>query len=102
VLPKPKEVATVSKVKTVRATSLPHSWRLAEWPPFIFPNKQNAAKHLLRTHRSELLACGALIRIGRDLVVLGEGYAQFLARKAKRVEGYNITGQRHESDEAAA
>jgi hypothetical protein len=32
--------------------------------------------------------------VGRNLVILGEGYAVFLARRLKRVEGYEIAPNR--------
>lgn len=73
-----------------KAATLPHSWLVAEWPPEVAPNRQTAAKNLVRTHRAELISCGALCRVGRNLTILGEGYATFLARKIGRVEGYEI------------
>jgi hypothetical protein len=73
-----------------KASPLPHSWLASDWPPNVAPNRASAAKHLIRTHRDELIACGALVRVGRNLTVLGEGYATFLARKVGRVEGYEI------------
>jgi hypothetical protein len=78
----------------LKAAPLPHSWLASEWVSGVAPNRQLAANHLIRTHRDELIACGALCRIGRNLVVIGEGYAQFLARKVKRVEGYQIAPNR--------
>jgi hypothetical protein len=83
-----------------KVESLPHSWVASEWPPDVSPNRQNAANHLIRKHREELIACGALVRIGRNLTVLGEGYAQFLARKAKRVADYEIAPNRAPADAA--
>lgn len=77
-----------------KVSSMPHSWRLSDWPHGVTPNRVSAAKHLVRTHREELVACGALVRIGRDLTIIGEGYATFLARKAKRVDGYEIAPNR--------
>ncbi len=84
-----------------KAASLPHSWLSSDWPGLVAPNRQSAANHLIRTHKDELIQCGALVRVGRNLVVLGEGYAQFLARKAKRVEGYEIAPNRAQSAESA-
>jgi hypothetical protein len=70
-----------------KVSPLPHSWLVSEWPSEVTPGRPSAGKNLVRTHRTELIACGALVRIGRNLTILGEGYAQFLARKARRVEG---------------
>jgi hypothetical protein len=64
-----------------KAAALPHSWLASEWPANVAPNRQGAAKHLIRTHRQELIACGALCRIGRSVTVLGAGYAVFLAKR---------------------
>jgi hypothetical protein len=75
---------------TRKATSLPHSWRVADWPATVYPNRSSSARHLVRCHRDELLASGALTRVGRELVILGEGYAAFLARKIQRVEEFKI------------
>lgn len=83
-----------------KANSLPHSWRLADWPPDVTPNRVSAAKNLVRVHRDELIACGALCRLGRDLTILGEGYSRFLARKMDRVSGYEIAPNR-DKDQAA-
>lgn len=77
-----------------KAASLPHSWLLSDWPPGVAPNRVSAAKHLVRQHRAELIECGALCRIGRNLVMLGEGYAVFIARHMGRVDGYEIAPNR--------
>jgi hypothetical protein len=84
----------MSKPKVI---PLPHSWLVAEWPPHVTPNRSNAGRQLVRAHRSELIECGALVRIGRNLTIIGEGYAQFLARKAKRVANYEIAPNREVS-----
>jgi hypothetical protein len=83
-----------------KAAPLPHSWRVADWPPGVTPGRISSAKHLIRQHKAELIQCGALCRIGRDLTILGEGYAVFLARKQGRVDGYAIAPNR-ESRETA-
>jgi hypothetical protein len=85
---------TTPKRTRAAVSPMPHSWRLSDWPTGVTPNRITAARHLIRTHRAELIACGALLRIGRDLTIIGEGYAMFLARKAKRVEGYEIAANR--------
>jgi hypothetical protein len=48
----------------------------------------------VRTHRAELIQCGALCRIGRNLTIIGEGYATFLACKMGRVADYEIAPNR--------
>jgi hypothetical protein len=67
-----------------KSEPLPHSWPLNDWPSGVYPNRASSGRYLVRTHRDALIACGALTRIGRELVVLGEGYARFLARHADR------------------
>jgi hypothetical protein len=43
---------------------------------------------VLRAYRSELLAAGALARVGRQLIVIGDRYARWLQRQAAHVPGY--------------
>jgi hypothetical protein len=74
-----------------KVDSLPHSWPVADWPATVYPNRSNAARWLVRSHKDDLMACGALTRINRELVILGEGYARFLARKIERVESFDAT-----------
>ena len=74
--------------RPTRAAPLPHSWRIVDWPRGVSPGGAAAGKYVVRANRDELLALGALSRVGRDLTVLGEGYARFLARKIDRVPGY--------------
>lgn len=85
-----------------KAKSIPHSWRLADWPADVTPNRVGAAKNLVRAHRDELIECGALCRIGRDLTVIGEGYARFLARKMNRVADYAIAPNKPANSDQAA
>ena len=81
-----------------KVSPLPHSWLVSDWPLDVAPNRASAAKHLVRTHRAELIECGALCRIGRNLTMIGEGYAIFLARKLGRVSGYEIAPNRDRDD----
>ena len=75
-----------------KVASLPHSWRICDWPPSVYPNAPGPGKYVVRSNRDELLSLGALTRVGRDLVILGEGYARFLARKIECVPGYMPPG----------
>ena len=77
-----------------KAAALPHSWLVSDWPPGVAPNRQTAARHLIRTHRDELIEVGALVRIGRSLTVLGEGYARFLARRLGHVNDFDMPPNR--------
>ncbi len=80
--------------KIIKAQPLPNSWLVSEWPRDVVPNSQPSATHMVRQHRKELIACGALGRIGRNLVIFGQGYGLFLSRKADRVENYVIAPNR--------
>ena len=78
-----------AKPKKNPPPTLPHSWGLHDWPAGVWPGADRA-RYVLRAHRTELIRYGALTRIGRELVVLGAGYAQFLAAQTERVESYQI------------
>jgi hypothetical protein len=78
--------------RPTKSISLPHSWRIADWPADVYPNNASAGKYVVRANRDELMSLGALCRVGRDMVVIGEGYARFLARKIDRVPGYSPPG----------
>jgi hypothetical protein len=71
----------------------PHSWivnRWSEFAPHVAPNTTAAAKHLVRCYRNELVAAGALARLGRELVMFGGPYAVWLAKRTALVEGYKM------------
>jgi hypothetical protein len=80
---------------------LPHSWGFEDWPDGVWPGKARA-RYVVRANRAELMRCGALSRPGRELVVLGAGYAYWLARASDRVEGFDIAPNRSAQDAAAA
>jgi len=75
-------------IRPTKSEPLPHSWPVADWPPHVFPNRANDARYMVRANHDALVECGALTRIGRVLVVLGAGYAVFLAKQASKVAGY--------------
>jgi hypothetical protein len=78
----------------LQATKVPHSWDIENWPPDVYPNRSSRGRYLVRCHRDELMAAGAVTRIGRDLVVLGAAYAGWLQRNSSRVSGYEIAPNR--------
>jgi hypothetical protein len=81
--------------------AIPHSWRQEDWPPGIYPGRPSKAKYVLRAHRNELVASGALTRIGRELVVLGAQYVAWLTKNSNRVEGFEIAPNRARDEQAA-
>ena len=66
---------------------VPASWDLEHWPAHVYPHTEGRARYLLRAYRDELLAAGALTRVGRELVVLGARYARWLERRTAEVPG---------------
>jgi hypothetical protein len=86
----------------VRPASLPHSWSINDWPVGVHPNRSSTARYLVRAHKDELLAVGALTRVGRELVILGEGYARFLARQMQTVPGFTYQGRSKRTPTAPA
>lgn len=89
--------------RTIRTTfTAPHSWDLEHWPHEVYPHTESRARWLLRSHREELLVAGALVRVGRELVVIGARYSNWLQRQASNVPGYqsnaNPRPARHEGE----
>lgn len=66
-------------------SSEPHSWDFDNWPSTIWPNDPIRAKWVVRSNRRDLIAEGALSRVGKKIVILGKGYSRWLARRADRV-----------------
>jgi len=67
---------------------VPHSWSIADWPSSVYPNDPKRGRYLVREHKAELLASGALVRVGRELVIMGARYSKFLERQASRVPDF--------------
>lgn len=74
--------------KQVTATKYPQSWSTDAWPLGVFPRSSeqededaiNKIRWLVRSQRDELVEAGALVRIGRQLVILGPNYFAWLAK----------------------
>ena len=77
------------------------SWDLKSWPAAIWPNDGKRARWVLRTHRPELIECGALTRVGKQVVVLSGGYLRFLRRHVGDVIEFR-SNLRSQQDRAAA
>lgn len=89
-------------MKKLAVESMPQSWAIPDHPRGVYPGDPSKMKYLSRAYRDELMACGALARIGRDLVVLGAGYAAWLAKNQNRVHGFEIAPNRDRAEKKAA
>ena len=76
--------------------SIPHSWGLNAWPSHVFPGSPKSARWLVRCNKNELVAAGALVRVGRQLVVIGNRYSRWLELQAAEVPGFEIAPNRKE------
>jgi hypothetical protein len=81
-----------------RAPIVLETWDVNEWPAIDFPHTPSRAKHLIRQHRDELVKAGALVRVGRTLVMMGPPYREWLAQQGDRVAGYVIPPNRPENE----
>lgn len=87
--------------KVELAEIAPHSWCIEDWPPGVYPGSVSRGRYIVRAHRDELMAAGALARVGRELVVMGGRYAAWLERRAAKVPGYEVAANRASSPAAA-
>lgn len=77
-----------------KASPVPHSWAIPEWPRDVYPHSASRGRYITRAFRDELLNAGALVRVGRDLVVMGAGYSSWLTRQSVNVLGFEIAPNR--------
>lgn len=75
----------------------PHSWSLKSWPPEVWPGNSSKGTYIARAYRDELLQVGALSRVGRELIVIGDRYARWLERNASNVPGYQCPANREQA-----
>jgi hypothetical protein len=81
-------MATKSTSKAKRspvASIAPRSWELSTWPAEIWPHNAKRGQWIGRAYRKELLAAGAMTRIGMKLVFIGAKYETWLERRANHV-----------------
>jgi hypothetical protein len=81
----PKSSSTKAKRRTRAATNVPRSWELNTWPPEIWPHNRKRASWIGRAYRKELIAAGAVTRVGQILVFIGAKYESWLERRAHHV-----------------
>jgi hypothetical protein len=89
-MPRPHTAAPSASRKPPAATPLPHSWLFSNWPAGVAPGGESRGRYLFRVFKRELIAAGAITRIGRQVVFLGAGYARFLESRIGEVDGYEI------------
>lgn len=75
-------------------TTVPHSWGIDSWPPDVWPHTPERGRYLVRSNKSDLMHAGALARVGRELVILGDRYRRWLERRARDVPGYPCAANR--------
>ena len=78
---------------------VPHSWDLEHWPQSVFPNTPGKARGVVRAHQNDLLRAGALLRVGRAIVILGARYSAWLENQSVNVPGFDIAPNRIRSSD---
>jgi hypothetical protein len=74
------------------AALAPHSWDFEHWPSHVYPHSENRARWLLRSKRAELLAAGAVVRVGREFVFIGAKFTRWLQMNACAVPNFKPPG----------
>jgi hypothetical protein len=74
--------------------NLPHSWSIDVRPPGVYPGTPSRGRYPVRVHRKDLILAGALARVGRELVILGEPYNEWLQKSVENVPNYDIAPNR--------
>jgi hypothetical protein len=88
--------------RVMMAQPMPQSWAAKDWPSEVFPGSARRARKLIKTHRADLMAAGALGRVTRDLIIFGQGYAAWLAAHTAGVSTYVCPANVHRQRAAAA
>lgn len=73
---------------TPSAAQAPHSWDLEHWPTSVYPHSENRARYLIRSQKDALVAAGALARVGRELIVMGDRYTKWLQLQSVNVPNF--------------
>jgi hypothetical protein len=88
-LPKSEQAMLLRKIgRPKSATPNPHSWDIATWPTEVWPHEKKRAQWIARAYRKELIAAGAMSRVGKTLVFIGAPYTRWLERRARHVVEY--------------
>jgi hypothetical protein len=86
--------ADAAPAKGIAVQAAPQSWDLEHWPAHVYPHDKARARYLIRAHKCELIAAGALARIGREFVIIGMPYTRWLQKQTTRAAVYDIAPNR--------
>jgi hypothetical protein len=70
------------------------SFAVSRWRPDVWPGDQRKADRVVRQFRAELVAAGALVRVGRELIILEARYEAWLSRHDSEVENFDVAANR--------
>lgn len=76
-------------------TPLPHSWNISTWPAEVYPGSPDKARYMVRAQRDSLVREGALVRVGRELVIIGDRYARWMQKGTARVAEFECPANKH-------
>lgn len=80
--------AARAEVKAPAQSRPPRSWELKTWPAEIWPHSHSKGVWVSRAYRKELIAAGAISRVGNKLVFIGAKYETWLERRGQYVEDF--------------
>jgi len=86
--------AHAAPAKGIAVQAAPQSWDLEHWPVHVYPHEKGRARYLIRAHKLELVAAGALARIGREFVIIGVPYVRWIQKQVTRAAVYDIAPNR--------
>lgn len=78
------------------AQAAPHSWPVSKWPAYVWPGDPIRGKRFCRTYVDDLVAAGALVRMGRDLVVMGGPFTQYMLKQTAAVKDFEVAANRQQ------
>jgi hypothetical protein len=84
------DAARAAPAKGIAVQAAPQSWDLEHWPAHVYPHEKGRARYLIRAHKYDLIAAGALARIGREFVIIGVPYVRWLQKQTARAAVYSI------------
>jgi hypothetical protein len=82
--------------KKPEAMPAPHSWGFGNWPAHVWPGDVVRGKRFCRTYQPALMKAKALVRLGRELVVMGGPFTAYMAKQAAAVENFSVPCNRPE------